>query len=78
MAESNADVELSITVDGGRLLGFGSANPRTEESFVDGHYRTYYGYAQAVIEVGETDAVMIKVSDETTQIIKRQDVCPKS
>ncbi len=78
VAESNADVELSITVDGGRLLGFGSANPRTEESFVDGHYRTYYGYAQAVIEVGETDAVMIKVSDETTQIIKRQDVCPKS
>lgn len=74
--ESNADVELSVTVEGGTLLGFGSANPRTEEAFVDGRHSTYYGHAQAVIEVDGTDAVMIKVSGENTQITKKLDVCP--
>lgn len=47
--ECNADIELSINVEGGKLLGFGSANPRTEESFLSGKYKTYYGRSQAVI-----------------------------
>ena len=61
--ESNADRKLSITVDGGELLGFGSANPRTEERFDEGNYTTYYGRALAVVRVGESGQVKITVSD---------------
>ena len=47
--ESNADRPLSVTVENGELLGFGSANPRTEESYMDGTFASYYGRAQAVV-----------------------------
>ena len=49
IVESNNDRKLRIEVSGAELLGFGSANPRTEESFVKGEYTTYYGRSQAVI-----------------------------
>lgn len=63
--ERNADEEVSVSVEGGELLAFGSANPRTEESFVNGTYRTYYGQAMAIIRVGENDAVLrIEVTGE--------------
>lgn len=51
--ESNADLPVSIAVTGGRLLGFGSARPETEEGFLENTVTTYYGKAQAVIEKGE-------------------------
>ncbi|MBR1694170.1 MAG: DUF4982 domain-containing protein, partial [Selenomonas sp.] len=38
--ESHADDTLTVTVEGGELLAFGSANPRTEESFTAGTYTT--------------------------------------
>lgn len=41
VVESNDDKKLSVTVDGGELLGFGSANPCTEERFDSGSYTTY-------------------------------------
>ena len=47
--ESAADAELSVSVTGGDLLAFGSANPRTAEDFQSGRYTTYYGRAQAVV-----------------------------
>ena len=53
IVESNADRELSIKTEGGELLGFGSANPRTEESFVSGKYHTYYGKAMAAVRAGK-------------------------
>lgn len=62
IVESNADTELSLKVTGGTLLGFGSANPRTEESYVSGIYRTYYGRAMAVVLSGEADAIRIEVA----------------
>lgn len=47
--ESNADAELVADVENGTLLGFGSANPCTEESFDTGSYTAYQGRALAVI-----------------------------
>ena len=63
VVESNADRKLSVTVDGGQMLGFGSANPRTEERFDAGEYITYYGRALAVVRAGGTGAVTITASD---------------
>lgn len=50
--ENNADTLLHITVENGGFLGFGSANPRTEESYRTGRFTTYYGCAQAVVRPG--------------------------
>ena len=46
---ANRDCTLQVSVEGGRLLGFGSAQPRTESSFLGGIYETWQGHAQAVI-----------------------------
>jgi len=59
VVECNADRKLTVTVEGGELLGFGSANPRTEERFDMGIYSTYYGKAQAVVRV--TDMKNLKI-----------------
>ena len=47
--ESNADEEVTVKVERGTLLGFGSADPRTEERFDTGKHHTYRGHAQAVL-----------------------------
>ncbi len=62
VVESNADRRLSVKVEGGELLAFGSANPRTEESYLSGTFTTYYGKAQAIVRV--TDAGKLKVTAE--------------
>lgn len=61
--ESNADRRISINVSGGELLGFGSANPRTEERFDSGEYTTYYGRALAVVRAGDGGEVTVTASD---------------
>ena len=63
VVESNADRKLTVTVEGGELLGFGSANPRTEERFDAGSYTTYYGTALICVRVKEN--TMITVTDGT-------------
>ncbi|MBQ3030223.1 MAG: DUF4982 domain-containing protein [Agathobacter sp.] len=60
IVESNADRKLKVRVEGGELLAFGSANPRTEESYLSGEFTTYYGKAQAIVRV--SDAVKLKVN----------------
>lgn len=50
VTDSNNDVKIKVKVDGGELLAFGSANPRTEERFESGEYTTYYGRSLAVIK----------------------------
>ncbi len=47
---ANRDAKLTVNVEGGELLGFGSAQPRTEERFQSGSYTTYYGHAQAMVK----------------------------
>ncbi len=58
VVESNADEMLTVSVEGGELLGFGSACPRTEEDFRTGIYTTYYGRAQAVVRVVKGPATL--------------------
>lgn len=63
--ECNADQSIQVSVKGGKLLAFGSANPRTEEAFVSGKYATYYGRGQIIVmkeEAGE-----LKVTAECAQ-----------
>ena len=62
IVESNADQQLSVAVEGGTLLGFGSANPRTEEEFDTGSYETYYGKAQAMILLDEKKQACLTIS----------------
>ena len=65
VVESNADRKLTVTVTGGELLGFGSANPRTEERYDAGSFTTYQGRALAVVRAGESGAVCVTVGDST-------------
>ena len=62
--ESRADQQLKVTVEGGELLGFGSALPYTEECFHSGYYTTYYGRSQAVIRAKTRGEVSITVSGD--------------
>lgn len=62
IVESNEDTKLTCTVTGGVLLGFGSANPCTEESYDTGTHTTYFGRAQAVVYAKQTGEICIKVS----------------
>lgn len=63
IVESNADRKLTVSVEGGELLAFGSANPRTEEQYHTGSFTSYYGRALAVVRTGESDALIITVTD---------------
>ena len=62
IVESNADTMLTCSVTGGVLLGFGSANPRTEERYDTGTHTTYFGRAQAVVYAEQAGKICIKVS----------------
>lgn len=59
VVESNADRKLAVTVTGGKLLGFGSANPCHEEQYHTGSFTTYYGRALAVVRVIEDTVVSV-------------------
>lgn len=69
VVESNADRKLTVTVEGGELLAFGSANPRTEERFDEGTYTTYYGTALVAIRVKENTTVTVTDGQETVQTV---------
>ena len=53
VVESNADEAVTLTVKGGELLGFGSANPCTTDRFDADRCTTYQGCALAVVRLGE-------------------------
>lgn len=63
VVESNADRRLTVSVEGGELLGFGSANPRTEERFDAGSYTTYYGHALAIVRGNAAGELMLRATD---------------
>ena len=50
--ESNADRPLTVRVEGGELLGFGSADPCTKERYDTGSFTTFQGRALAVVRAG--------------------------
>ena len=70
IVESNADRALKVFVEGGELLGFGSANPCTKEDFTKGEYTTYYGRSQAIVRKTSNDACIIKVSSANEEQVK--------
>ncbi len=70
--ESNADRTLEVTVENGELLGAGSANPRTEETYQSGRFTTYYGRAQAVIRCGASCCVHITDGNKKQKITLRR------
>ena len=62
--ESAADRKLKVTVKGGELLAFGSANPCTKERYHTGIFTTYYGRALAVVRAGQEGEVVVRVRDK--------------
>lgn len=67
VVESNADRKLTVSVEGGELLAFGSANPRTEENFDEGTYTTYYGTALAAVRVEKDCTITVTDGKETVK-----------
>jgi hypothetical protein len=59
IVECNDDRQVTVSVEGGELLAFGSANPRTEERYDSGTFTTYYGRALAIVRAGESGSVRI-------------------
>ncbi len=68
IVESNADRKLHIMVEGGELLGFGSANPCHEEQYNTGDFTTYYGRALAVVRTGGNCKVTATDGKESANI----------
>lgn len=64
VVECNADTLLKARVENGVLLGFGSADSRTEEKYTDGKFTTYYGKAQAVVYSNSDKPLRLFVSAE--------------
>lgn len=64
VVESNADRKLTLTVTGGELLGFGSANPCTEEQYHVGSFTTYFGRALAVVRMEKNCTVTVTDGSE--------------
>jgi hypothetical protein len=67
VVESNADRALTVTVTGGELLAFGSANPCTEEQYHTGTFTTYYGRALAIVRAGEPGTLQVTIADGSKQ-----------
>ena len=63
IVESNADRKLTLTVEGGELLAFGSANPCTEEQYHTGSFTSFYGRTLAVVRAGETGTMKLTATD---------------
>lgn len=62
--ESNADTKLTVNVENGELLAFGSAQPCTKERYYTGNYTTYYGRAQAIVRANNPGRILVHVSGE--------------
>ena len=64
VVESAQDQKLSVTVEGGQLLAFGSARAISEERFDTGSHTTYYGRTQAVVYADKPGTIRITASGE--------------
>ena len=67
VVESNADRKLTVSVKGGELLAFGSANPCTKEQYHTGSFTTYYGRALAIVRVQESVTITVTDGTQTTE-----------
>ena len=55
------------------MLAFGSANPKTEETYESGVYTSYHGRTLAVV-LPEGDSLEIQVQGETMKAIWKTEV----
>ncbi len=62
--EANSDCNVTIEVSGADLLAFGSACPKTEASYLNGDFPSYYGRAMAVI-VPREEKVQVRAKTDT-------------
>ena len=63
IVESNAYRKLTVSVEGGELLAFGSANPCTTESYHTGAFTAYYGRALAIVRASDAPTLTVTASD---------------
>jgi beta-galactosidase len=75
VVECNADEPIQVSVEDGTLLGFGSANPRTEESYLAGQFTSYAGRTLAVIRAGQSGEIMITAKSKKLGVAKAQIEC---
>lgn len=73
--EFNADEVIKVKVEGGTLLGFGSANPRTEENYLAGQFTSQNGRTLAVIRAGEAGKITIIAESKALGTTKVQVEC---
>lgn len=69
VVESNADRKLTVSVTGGELLAFGSANPCTTEQYHTGSFTTYYGRSLAVVRMCGKTTIMASDGNQTAQAV---------
>lgn len=67
VVEMNTDTQVTLAVENGQLLAFGSANPRTEETYQSGSFTTYYGRAQAVVKCTGTGTITVTAAGNGVQ-----------
>ena len=56
---------MKVTVEGGTLVGLGSACPFHERSYLDSETDTYYGEALAIVRAGAADKLTLTAADGT-------------
>ena len=66
VVESNADRLLHVSVEGGELLGFGSAKPNPAESYLDGNFSSWNGRALAVVRAYSEGTITVCVHDDSS------------
>ncbi|MBR0405718.1 MAG: hypothetical protein IJI68_11065 [Eggerthellaceae bacterium] len=65
VVDSNADERVDVAVEGGILLGFGSAQPAPTENYLAGSYTTYRGRALAVVYRADSGIATLTAAGET-------------
>ncbi len=63
------DRKISVEVEGGDLIGLGSANPLTKESYLDKSFTSYNGMVQAIIMPDE-NTKQIRISASSVDMEK--------
>ena len=63
--ESNADTVVTVNVEGGELVAFGSAIQSTEYRYHTGTFPTYYGRALAIVRTGKHGTIKLTAASET-------------
>ena len=68
IVESNADRKVKIEVDNGKLMAFGSSNPKLVEDLHSGEFTTYYGRALAIIKATEKGTIKVSSGSQIIEI----------